>query len=348
MKIGNWDSSKSKNPYLIAEVGVNHECNMDIAKKQVRLAKDGGANAIKFQTYKAEKLACKNSPSYWNTAEETISNQFDLFKKYDSFGEEQYIEIANYCREIGIDFMSTPFDLEAVDWIDPYVPVFKIASADITNVPLLQKIASKNKPIILSTGASNLPEIEYALNILEENGAKSVAILHCVLSYPCNFEAANLNVIPYLKKVFPKHVVGYSDHTKPDNQMLVITSAWLLGSLIIEKHFTHDKTLPGNDHYHSMDVNDLKIFKNNIEFISSLLGNNSKNVADEEKEARKFARRSIVSAHFIPKGKIIQMEDLICKRPGTGLPPNNINDLIGKMAVRDIHDDHMISALDLN
>jgi sialic acid synthase SpsE len=347
MKIGNWDSFATKEPYLIAEVGVNHECSMDIAKHQIYLAKEGGANAIKFQTYKAEKLACKNSPSYWNTAEEVTTNQFELFKKYDAFGEREYVKLAEYCQSVGIDFMSTPFDLEAVDWLNNYMPAFKIASADITNLPLLKKIASKGKPVLLSTGASNLAEISYALDVLKKNGAPEVAILHCVLSYPCDFDAANLGAISHLRTVFPEHITGYSDHTKPDAQMLVITSAWQLGAMIIEKHFTHDKSLPGNDHYHSMNGDDIKLFKNNTKFLISLLGDAVKRVAAEEEAARRFARRSIVAARDIPAGKVIRDADLICKRPGTGISPIYIEEVLGKIAVRTIQEDSIISPLDI-
>ena len=245
------------NPYIIAEIGVNHGGNLEKAKLMIKECADNGAHAAKFQTYKAEKIASKDhSKYYWDLNEESSTSQYDLFKKYDSFGPAEYLELASYCKKLGIDFLSTPFDLDAVDMLDPLVPLFKIASADITNIPLLKKIASKNKLIILSTGASTLDEVQSALNTLVKNGANDVCLLHCVLNYPTPPQNAQLAGISNLISTFGDSCsIGYSDHVKPSENgtLPALHMASILGCLVLEKHFTYDKTLKGNDHYHAMD-----------------------------------------------------------------------------------------------
>jgi N-acetylneuraminate synthase len=260
LKLGTRIIDEKSRPYVIAEIGVNHEGSMSLAKRLIDLAKEGGADAAKFQSYKAETLASKYSPAYWDTSKETTSSQFQLFKKYDSFGPSEYKELALYCDQVGIDFLSTPFDLQAVEFLDPLVPFFKIASADITNVPLLRRVAEKKKTVVLSTGASTVQEIQGALTILQDGGAKSCALLHCILNYPTLDHNAHLKMIQGLKEKFPEFLVGYSDHTLPDSEMTSLFVAYMLGAVILEKHFTHDKNLTGNDHYHAMDVVDLKKF----------------------------------------------------------------------------------------
>ena len=169
-KIGDFQVGDYLNPYIIAEIGVNHEGSMALAKKLILEAKNGGAHAAKFQSYKAEMIASKHSPAYWDQTKEPTDSQYKLFQKYDAFGEQEYIELAQYCKELGIDFMSTPFDLQAVDFLAPLMPAFKIASADITNVPLIRKCAAQKRPLIISTGAATLPEIEFAVQTAKEAG----------------------------------------------------------------------------------------------------------------------------------------------------------------------------------
>jgi len=344
-----------KKPYIIAEVGVNY---YDIAKKNgisffeaaklmILKAKEGGANAVKFQTYKAEKLASKNSPAYWDQNEEPTKSQYKLFKKFDIFNAKEYRKLAEYAEKIGIDFFSTPFDMEAVDFLEDYNKYYKIASADITNFPLLQKVAKKGKTILLSTGASTIKEIKEALDIIEKTkpGLK-VVLLHCVLSYPTLNKNANLNRIKYLQKEFPKNQIGYSDHTLPDRNMLILTVAYLLGAVFIEKHFTLDKSLKGNDHYHAMDVNDLKEFRKNIELLSEILSKNEKNYLQCEEISRKQARRSIVLSRNMKEDEIIEEKDLMVKRPGTGISPQRFYEIIGKRIVKDLKEDHILEEKD--
>jgi N-acetylneuraminate synthase len=327
-------------PYIIAEAGVNHEGNMETAKRLIREAKEGGADAIKFQTYKANTLASKHSPAYWDTTKEPTMSQFELFKKHDKFWKKEFIQLKNYCDEVDIEFLSTPFDMESANFLNELMPVFKISSSDLTNKPFIKYMASFGKPIILSTGASDLSEVYEAVSWIEKFNVP-YALLHCVLNYPTLDQNANLGMIPALKKAFPDVLIGYSDHTLPKD-MKTLETATLLGSLIIEKHFTHDKTLTGNDHYHAMDKEDLKIFLNKLEIQLQLLGEFQVKSLLAEEPARHNARRSLVAKRDIPKDKIIDSEDLTFKRPAHGISPKFIDELIGKKAIFHIEEDSIL------
>ena len=334
-------------PYIIAEIGVNHEGSISNAKKLIEAAARGGAHAAKFQTYKAEKIASVNSPYYWDLKKEKSKNQFELFKRYDSFNAHHYKELYNHCIKNKIDFLSTPFDVECLKFLDPLLNFYKIASADINNIPLLKAVANKNKPVVLSTGASTIEEISFSIKYLEEKGCPNISILHCVLNYPTQRKNANLNIIRNLKKNFLNNVVGYSDHTLPDKTMSVLKLAFLYGAKIIEKHFTLDKTLPGNDHYHAMDENDLKTFIKEINEINELSGNKEKQVLKSEEISRKNARRSIVIKNQILKGAKIKEKDIISKRPGTGISSVEWENVLGKEVKHDLKKDHILQYTDL-
>ena len=335
-------------PYVIAEIGVNHEGSIEKAKLLIDQAKGGGADAVKFQTYKAETLASKNSPSYWDLTKENTKSQYELFKKFDKFNDKDYYELYEYSKKVGIDFLSTPFDIKSIDFLDEIVPFFKIASADINNVPFLRKIGSKGKPVIISTGASNKEEIENAIEILLETGIKSIGILHCILNYPTADKNASLSMIKDLKESFPKFHIGYSDHTLPCENMLSLTTAFLFGAVIIEKHFTNNKKLKGNDHYHAMDENDLKKFVDLSKKINLLKGKQSeKKCLDSEYISRKNARRSIIANKNLKKGELIDEKNIICKRPGTGISPSNWDKVIGLKLKRDLEYDAILDWNDL-
>lgn len=340
-KIGDFEVGDNLNPYIIAEIGVNHEGDMALAKRLVLEAAKGGAHAAKFQSYKAEKIASKHSPAYWDQSKEPTESQYKLFKKLDSFGADEYVELAQYCESVGIDFMSTPFDLDAVDFLAPLMPAFKVASADITNVPLIRKCASQGKPLIISTGASTLPEIEFALRIAKDAGAKDISLLHCVLNYPTPEENAQLGMINTLRRVFPDVVIGYSDHVAPDQTISALEAGMLLGASILEKHFTHDKTLPGNDHYHSMDQADLERFNSKVEKYRNMIAGDAKDL-EKESLARIHARRSLVANGSILKGQVITSNDLIAKRPGHGISPVHWDDVVGRVAIANIEDDEVV------
>lgn len=347
MKLGSKDLTAAARPYVIAEIGVNHEGSMDMARRLIDLAREGGADAAKFQSYKAGRIASRHSPAYWDTSKEPTPSQFQLFTKYDMFGADEYLSLAAYCREVGIDFLSTPFDSDAVEFLDPVVPFHKIASADLTNVPLLRQVAAKGKPVVLSTGASTLAEIDMAVATLEGAGCRDLALLHCVLNYPCPNANANLNMIDGLRRAYPRLVVGYSDHTLPDDAMLVLTAAWLKGAIVLEKHFTHDKTLPGNDHYHAMDVNDLKRFVRNVDLLVETLGSDHKAPLAAEAPAREHARRSIVVDRPLKAGQTIAEADITYKRPAHGVSPLFWDEVIGRRVARDLDEDHVLQWSDL-
>ncbi len=327
-------------PYVIAEAGVNHEGSMETAKRLVYEAKTGGADAIKFQTYKAETLASKDSPAYWDTTKEKTESQFALFSKHDKFWKDEMGLLKEYCDEVGIDFMSTPFDIESATFLNDMMDVFKISSSDLTNKPFIEYMCGFGKPILLSTGASHLHEIQEAVSWIDNFG-NPLVLLHCVLNYPTPDDKANLGMIKGLKQNFPDRLIGYSDHTLP-GKMKVCEMATLLGATVIEKHFTHDKTLPGNDHYHAMDVHDLKLFRENLETVFSILGEFDVTALEEEAPARRNARRSLVAARDLQAGTIITKDDLTFKRPAHGISPKFIDSVIGKEVLDHIEDDEVL------
>jgi sialic acid synthase SpsE len=301
-------------PTIIAEVGVNHECNLNNAFKLISEAKESGVEAVKFQTYNAEDLAIKNSPAYWDLGKEKTTTQRSLFKKYDKFKDKDFKKIYDFSLKKKIIFLSTLFSEELVHKFSKYLPVLKIASADITNVPLLRAISMQKKPVLLSTGASSEDEIKFAIRVLNLS-KKQICIMHCVLNYPTEIKNANLNYILTLKKKFSGHIIGYSDHVTPDTELTSIETAWNLGAQIIEKHFTFDKSKKGNDHYHSADKNDLINFFNRLKKIHELKGSFFKDL-NNEKNSIKYARRSIVSKIDIKKGEKFTEFNLTTKRPG--------------------------------
>jgi sialic acid synthase SpsE len=336
----NFKSRKIAKPYIIAEAGVNHEGQMELAKRLVFEAKEGGADAIKFQTYKAETIASKDSPSYWDLSKEPTRSQFELFKKYDQFWKSEFEDLKKICDQNEIEFLSTPFDVESANFLNDLMDVFKISSSDLTNKPFIEHISSKGKPIILSTGASELYEIEEAVTWIERFDLP-LALLHCVLNYPTADEDAHLGMITHLKEKFPDKVIGYSDHTLPKD-MKTLEIASLLGAEIIEKHFTHDKTLPGNDHYHAMNKEDLKQFWIGFRRIETTLGEFTIKALEKEEPARRNARRSLVANTLIKKGHIIRASDLTFKRPAHGISPRFIDDVVGMQAQRDIKADEIL------
>lgn len=336
---------------LIAEVGVNYYdiasvngiSPMEAAKWMVREAKQAGIHAVKFQTYKAGTLAAKNSPYYWDITEEPTTSQYELFQKFDSFGKAEYQELADYCEEIGIEFFSTPFDFESADYLDPMMNVYKISSSDMSNLPFIAYQAKKNKPILLSIGASNEEEIDAAIETIRKYNNRPLVLMHCVLEYPTPYEHANLNKIVSIKNRYPDVYVGYSDHTKPDTNYEVVKAAYLKGAQVIEKHYTLDKTLKGNDHYHGMDPQDAAAILREIEYLDEICGSYELKCLDSEQKARQNARRSIVSFGKIAKGEIITEDKLTFKRPGTGISPAAIQSVVGRTALTDIEDDTILT-----
>lgn len=338
-------------PYIIAEMGVNfydtakvlNISALDAAKLYIDKAAEAGVDCAKFQSYKADTIVSKNSPAYWDTTKEPTKTQYELFQKFDHFGGQEYHELCEYTHSKGMDFTSTPFDYQSVDYLFPMVDFYKISSSDLSNHPFLDYIGKKGKPVILSVGASYLSEVDEAVRVLKQSGCKDITLLHCVLSYPTNPVDANLRIIQTLKKVFPKLQIGFSDHVAPDDSMMTLATAYLLGAEVIEKHFTLDKSLVGNDHYHAGDPNDFKKAIQNFELINSLLGSGEKTVLPCEMIPRREARRSLVLTRDIKAGEIISEKDLMAKRPGTGISPSFTDIVVGRTAKMDISEDEILT-----
>lgn len=338
-------------PYFIAEIGVNFYDTayvekispLEAAKEYIKKAAESGVDAVKFQSYKADTIVSRNSPAYWDLTQEPTQTQYELFKKHDGFGETEYYELYKYSKECGVAFMSTPFDYASVDYLEKMVDIYKISSSDLNNVPFIRYIAEKGKPIYLSVGAAYLSEVAEAVHVIQAAGCSEICLMHCVLSYPTRYEDANLEVIRTLKRIFPHVKVGYSDHTLPDNCMSILSAAFLLGAEVIEKHFTLDKTLPGNDHYHAGDPTDFSKAVKNFDLICKATGHEEKTVFECEKISRREARRSLVLAHSLKKGELIKKEDLIAKRPGTGISPEFSDIVVGRSAKEDLPEDTVLT-----
>ena len=342
-------------PYLIAEMGVNFYDTarvlgitpLEAAKMYIDKAAEAGIDCAKFQSYKAGTIVSKNSPAYWDTTKESTKTQYDLFLKYDSFSEAEYWELSRYTHAKGMDFTSTPFDYASADFLEDMVDFYKISSSDLTNLPFIRHIGSKGKAVYISVGAAYLSEVDEAIRTLKKSGCRDIVILHCVLSYPTKPEDANLRVIQTLKRVYPDVRIGFSDHVAPDDTMMTLAAAYMLGAEVIEKHFTLDKTLPGNDHYHAGDIDDFKKAIANFKWIDTVLGSAEKKVLECEIVPRREARRSLVLTRDMKAGEIIQAADIMAKRPGTGISPKFMDLVIGRPVNSDLSEDTVITWNDI-
>lgn len=348
IKIGNRTIGEKESVFVIAEAGVNHNGSLEKAKELIVKAVNAGADAIKFQTYKAEKLVTKTAPRFWNWGGEEKLNgtQYDSYSKLDGLSLDFYPELVKLCKKNDIVFLSTPFDEEAVDFLkDIGMPAFKIASCDITNLPFLKHIAKKSLPIILSTGCSTIGEIEEAITVISDAGNEDIILLHCVLSYPTKEKDINLNMMRSMQKIFGDIPVGLSDHSIGTT---IPIAAVALGAKVIEKHYTLDKKLMlSADHWLSVNPEELTKLVKEIRIVEAAMGSYKKEPVQSEMEARKYARRSIVAGVSIPKGKGITRDMLVMKRPGTGISPKFLEVVIGKTAKRDIEGDTLISWEDI-
>lgn len=326
--------------YIIAEAGVNHNGNLEIAKKLVDVAKNAGADCVKFQTFVSKNMVTKKAAKAEYQKKQTLSNetQFDMIKKLElSF--DDFLEIRQYCLSLEIDFMSTAFDFESIEFLNSIgMERWKIPSGDITNLPYLIKIASLRKPIILSTGMSTMSDISNTIQILKENGAGPLVVLHCTTEYPAPYEDVNLNAMLTIKKTFDVEV-GYSDHT---NGIEVPIAAVALGAKVIEKHFTLDRSMEGPDHKASLEPDELKAMVESIRNIESALGDGVKRLVESEKKNMTIARKSIVAKKNILSGEVFTEENITVKRPGDGLSPMKWFEVIGGIATRDFEEDELI------
>ena len=324
--------------YVIAEAGVNHDCRLDQGKALVDTAKAAGFDAIKFQSYTASKIATRVAPRYWVEEKDPNGTQWDTFANLDKLSDADFRTLIAYARAAGIGAFSTPFDDEAVDFLASMdMPAFKIASADLTCKPLLERVARAGKPMILSTGTATLGEVAQALETLASNGCDEVVLLHCTLKYPCPPEGINLRMMTHMMQAFPGIPVGLSDHSLG---ISVPQAAVALGACVIEKHYTIDKTIQGSpDHHLSVDPVEGKAMIDGIRTIEKAFGKSVKGLEPLEKEAFLYARRSVTSAKAIAQGATITRDMLTYKRPGTGISPRHFDLVIGRTARQNIPED---------
>lgn len=331
-------------PYIIAEIGANHNGDMDLAKKIIDCAKECGADAVKFQSWTSKSLIAKEeyerNQSYddGDGGKKHFGSLQEMVEKY-YLREEQHYELKEYCQKVGIDFCSSPFSKSEVDLLVKLdVPFIKIASMDINNLELIKHAAKSKKPILLSTGMATLAEIENAVKAVESQGNNQIVILHCISIYPPKYEDINLNNIKMLQQAFD-YPIGFSDHTIGTSIPLASVA---LGSCIIEKHFTLDKDLPGWDHQISADERELKEIVTESSNIQKALGEYKRVVSDDEEAKKKKFRRSIVAGRTLSKGEAISKEDIEVKRPGTGISPENIEFVVGRVLKKDINADSLL------
>ncbi|MHC1682814.1 MAG: N-acetylneuraminate synthase [Clostridiaceae bacterium] len=328
-----------KRTFIIAEAGVNHNGDIENAKKLVDIAFEAGADAVKFQTFITENLVTKNAVKAKYQEQNTGNGyQYEMLKNLELSFDDHTI-LKKYCDEKGILFMSTPFDFESVDLLEKLnISIYKIASGDLTNIPLLEYISKLNKPIIISTGMSNLREIEIALEAISGGSNNKISLLHCTSNYPTNYKEVNLNAMVTLKNAF-KLSVGYSDHTEG---VEIPIAAVAMGAEIIEKHFTLDKNLKGPDHKASLNSLELKSMIKSIRNLEQAFGDGIKRCNDSEKIIKSVGRKSIVAKTDINMGDSINSENITIKRPEGGIPPEYFKKIIGKKALCNIKKDSFI------
>jgi N,N'-diacetyllegionaminate synthase len=337
-EIGGRTVGRGQPCYVIAEAGVNHNCDVKLGYGLIETAAAAGADAIKFQSYTASRISTRIAPRYWFEPKDPHGTQWDTFDKLDKLSDEEFRALLAHARQVGITAFSTPFDDEAVDFLAGLdVPAFKIASADLTCHGLIERAARVGKPMILSTGTSTLAEVAEALDVCHRAGNDQVVLLHCTLKYPCPPEGINLRMMEHLLRAFPEVPVGLSDHSLG---ISVPQAAVALGACMIEKHYTVDKTLPGSpDHHLSVDPADLTAMVAGIRTVEKALGKPEKGLEPLEADAFRFARRSVTSAVAIPRGTVLTRAMLTYKRPGTGINPKLLDLVVGRVARVDIAED---------
>jgi sialic acid synthase SpsE len=333
----------SKGVFVIAEIGCNFEGDFDRAKEMVIAAAEAGANAVKFQTFIPENIASRHAEKFWDIGGCPGETQLEEFQLTPRLSTRQYRELLVLTRRLGIVCFSTPSDEVSVQVLEKLqMPLYKISSMDITHFPLLQSVAKTGKPIILSTGASTIGEIEEAIKAIHQTGNMQIALLHCISNYPTKDQDANLRMILSLKTNFPEIPIGYSDHTRPSEGEGIITAAVALGARIIEKHYTFDSTRPGYDHEISVDYEGLKRLVHQVRRVEKALGKNHKEPVASELKARIHARRSLVASIDIPVGTEINQDMIAVKRPGTGIEPRFFNVVLGRRAQQHIAADTVL------
>ncbi len=325
--------------FIIAEAGVNHNGSLKLAKKLIDAAAETGADAVKFQTFKTEKLVTLSTPQAgYQKKNAPAGSQYEMLKKLE-LSDEDFRGLFDYCAKRKIMFLSTPFDLESADFLCQLgMKYFKISSGDLTNLPMLSKIAAYKKPLLLSTGMSTLAEVGEAVKAVRSSGNKTMTIMHCTSNYPTRYEDVNLKALLTLQRAF-RLPIGYSDHT-PGVEVSIAAVA--LGAGVIEKHLTLDKKLSGPDHRASLEPAEFISLVESIRHIEKALGDGEKTPRKSEHETRRIARKSIVAAVDIKKGSRIAAAMLAVKRPGTGIEPKYLPRIIGKRSTENIKRDEML------
>lgn len=329
--IGQRSIGNNRPTFIIAEAGVNHNGSPDLARQLIDAAVQAGADAVKFQTFHADSVVTSTAhkAKYQKQTTSSDESQYEMIKRLE-LSDETFRDLAAYAEKKGVIFLSTPFDEESVDLLDEIgVPAFKIPSGEITNFPLLKKIAEKRKPIILSTGMATLGEVEEAVACLRKHGVQEIILLHCTTSYPAPIHSVNLRAMETLRCAF-KVPVGYSDHTEG---ITIPISAVAMGAQVIEKHLTLDKKIPGPDHRASLGPDELKAMVQAIRDVERAFGNGVKGPSEEEEAIKSVARKSIVANKDIRAGELIKEDALAIKRPGTGIEPKYIERVL-KMKTR--------------
>ena len=324
---------------IIAEAGLNHNGSLEMAKELVDVAKNCGADIVKFQTAKLDSLVSKNAymADYQkNNIGFEVSQKEMLSKLLLNF--EDFVELADYCKQKDIEFLSTPFDIDSIRFLNDLQGVWKVPSGEITNYPYLVEIGRTKKTVILSTGMAETDEIADAIDVLRKNGTSDIYLLHCTTDYPAPIKDVNLNAMITLREKFALPV-GYSDHT---TGIEVDLAAAAMGAAIIEKHFTLDRNLPGPDHKASLEPDELKSMIDGIRKIELALGSKEKKVSEAEMKNRLVARKSIVAICAIKAGEVLSENNITTKRPGSGISPMKWNQVIGTRAVRDFEEDELI------
>ncbi len=325
--------------FIIAEAGVNHNGDFNLAKKLVDVAVEAGADAVKFQTYKTEGVVSRLTDSA-QYAKENMGreiNQNELLKELE-LSYNEFIKLKKYCDKKNIIFLSTPHSFDAIDFLDELVPAFKFGSGDLTNIPALKHAAKKQKPLILGTGMATLDEVKFAVKKIKETGNDLIVALHCTTNYPCPIEEVNMNAMKTMQNKLDCYV-GYSDHTVGTLVPIIAAS---LGAVIIEKHFTLDRKLKGPDHKASLEPTGLQRMVSSIRDVNIAMGIHEKKPTNKEMELIKKIRKSIVAKEYIKKGERINRDKLEIKRPGHGIQPYDLNKIIGKSARTDIKKDEII------
>ncbi len=327
---------------IIAEAGVNHNGDIEMAKRLVDTAAAAGANFVKFQTFSAERLVTPDAPKaeYQMRNDVGTDSQFAMLKRLE-LSEQMHYDLLAHCKTCGIAFLSTGFDIESINFLHALgIPMFKIPSGDITNLPYLRHIGSLGKPVVMSTGMATLEEIGTALGVLKEAGTPhdAVTVLHCTSDYPTTMADVNLSAMKTIRDTFGV-AVGYSDHTEG---IEVAVGAVALGASLIEKHFTLDRTLPGPDHKASLEPDELKALVKAIRNIETALGDGVKRPTVSELKNMLVARKSLVAAHPIRAGELFTLDNLGIKRPGTGISPMRLNEIVGRRANRNYQIDEVI------